>query len=57
MLSVAIAGATVASGAMNMLLPISINMVGETRKFGIRVILVEFDKSRLIKVQPRAVDD
>lgn len=54
---VALTGATVATGVMDTLLPIDFDFVGETRAFGIRVILVEFDKSRIIKVEPRAVED
>lgn len=56
-LGVAVSGGTVVRGSVDTLLPVSVDIVGETRFFGIRVIVVEFDDSRLIRVQPRAVED
>lgn len=50
-------GATDVRGSFNSTLAITFEGVGETRVFGIRVIEVEFDKSRIIEVQSRAVDD
>lgn len=50
-------GATDVRGSFNSTLPITFEGVGETRVFGIRVVEVEFDKSRIITVQSRAVDD
>lgn len=56
-MSSAIAGATVARGAMSIAVLPTIKIQGETRVFGVRVIAVEFDDSRRIIVQSRGLDD
>lgn len=55
--SVSVSGATSPIGALDVLLPVGVHMVGETRFFGVRVVVVDRDTSRLIRVKPRAVED
>lgn len=55
--SSAMAGATAARGAMSVAVLPAIEIQGETRVFGVRVIAVEFDESRRIIVQSRGLDD
>lgn len=50
-------GNTDVRGSMSLTFLPTVSFVGETRFFGIRVIEVEFDESRIIEVQSRAVDD
>lgn len=50
-------GNTDVRGSMSLTFLPTVSFVGETRFFGVRVIEVEFDDSRIIEVQSRAVDD